>query len=93
MNTFPLEQKVQAGLSLVKPSTPTISVGLGTCGIGNGALDLFDALQKAGQGSGVLIKRAGCFGFCAEEPLAMLYYPGKPVLLYSRATAKDAKNW
>ena len=92
MSGFPLEEKAQAGFNLVKPVHPTISVGLGTCGIGNGALDLFDALQKAGQGSGIQIKRAGCFGYCAEEPLAMLYYPGKPVLLSTKLTAKDAKT-
>lgn len=92
MSRFPLEQQAQAGLALVKPSQPTISVGLGTCGIGNGALDLFDALQKASAGTGIHIKRAGCFGFCAEEPLAMLYYPGKPILLYTKATTSEAKK-
>ncbi|MCA1950470.1 MAG: FAD-dependent oxidoreductase [Treponema sp.] len=92
MKSFPLEKQAHGGLALVKPLSPAISVGLGTCGIGNGALDLYEALQKASQGTGMLIKRAGCFGFCAEEPLAMLYYPGKPVLLYAQATAKDAKK-
>jgi len=92
MSTFPLESRAQAGLALVCPTIPTISVGLGTCGIGNGALDLFDALKKASEGTGIHIKQAGCFGYCSEEPLAMLYYPGKPVLLYSKATVRDAKK-
>ncbi len=37
----------QAGLERIKPNRPFVSVGLGTCGIGNGADLLFDALEAA----------------------------------------------
>ncbi|PKL26782.1 MAG: proton-conducting membrane transporter [Spirochaetae bacterium HGW-Spirochaetae-3] len=79
----------ERGIATVKPSVPAISVGLGTCGIGNGADVLFDALNDAA-GDRVLIKKAGCFGFCAEEPLVMLYSPGKPILLFTEAKASKA---
>lgn len=92
MSGFPLESRAILGSTLVHPTVPLISVGLGTCGIGNGASDLFEALKKAVDGSGIQIKKAGCFGFCAEEPLVMLYYPEKPILLFTQVQAKDAKR-
>jgi NADH-quinone oxidoreductase subunit F len=81
----------QAALASVVPRKPVISVGLGTCGIGNDADKVFEAfgalIRKAK--SPVTLKRTGCFGFCAEEPLVMLYTPGKPVLLFSKFTVKQ----
>jgi len=81
------------GLASVKPGIPAISVGLGTCGIGNGADVLFDALMDAAPDGKVIVKKAGCFGFCAEEPLVMLYRPGKPILLFSDAKASKAAKY
>ncbi|PKL08939.1 MAG: proton-conducting membrane transporter [Spirochaetae bacterium HGW-Spirochaetae-7] len=78
------------GIVTVKPDVPMISVGLGTCGIGNGADVLFDALVDAASGGKVLVKKAGCFGFCAEEPLLMLYRPGNPILLFGDVKASKA---
>jgi len=73
-------------------STPTILVGMGTCGIGNGADLVFERLRnyKADTNAGFELKQTGCFGFCAEEPLVMLYQPGKPMLVYSKVDEKDA---
>ena len=81
------------GLAGVKPGIPAISVGLGTCGIGNGADTLFDALKDAASDGRVLVKKAGCFGFCAEEPLLMLYRPGKPILLFTDVKAAKAAKF
>jgi NADH-quinone oxidoreductase subunit F len=55
---------------------------MGTCGIGNGADALYEALRKKAAGTGITVKKAGCFGYCAAEPLLMAYLPGKPILLY-----------
>ena len=75
-------------------STPMILVGMGTCGIGNGADLVFSQLQKyiAETNANFKIKQTGCFGFCAEEPLVMIYLPGKPILVYSKVDTKDAIN-
>jgi len=81
------------GLAGVKPGIPAISVGLGTCGIGNGADVLFDALRDAASDGSVLVKKAGCFGFCAEEPLLMLYRPGNPILLFTDVKAAKAAKF
>jgi NADH-quinone oxidoreductase subunit F len=82
----------QAGLERIRPSRPFVSVGLGTCGIGNGAEALRDALQKAAaaRGSDVVVRRVGCFGFCAAEPLAMVCRPGRPAILFTEAKASRA---
>lgn len=73
-------------------TTPTILVGMGTCGIGNGADLVYNRLQKQIEENNIncILKPVGCFGFCAEEPLITLYQPGKPMLVYSKVDEKDA---
>ncbi len=83
-----LETLQQSLASDFLKKAPFATVGLGTCGIGNGAQELFDALS----GLGINLRRVGCFGFCAAEPLVMLFYPGKPTLLFIESQAKDAKS-
>ncbi len=84
------------GLAKLVPAVTRITVGMGTCGIGNGADLLFTALEKAAakaagkNGIAPVLKKVGCFGFCAAEPLLTLAVPGKPVLLFTKADAKDA---
>ena len=100
-------------LPLVVPTIPTIAVGLGTCGIGNGAQDVFDAIRVKLEAAGidvstdggvaavigegkappVRLKRTGCFGFCAEEPLVTVALPGLPALLFGAAKARDAASF
>lgn len=93
MSAASIASLAKRGLETVKPKGPAISVGLGTCGIGNGADTLFTALLDAAKGGPVAIKKAGCFGFCAEEPLVMLYQPGKPILLFGDAKAAKAAKF
>ena len=85
----------QAGLERIRPDRPFISVGLGTCGIGNGAEALRDELEKAvaARRSELAVRRVGCFGFCAAEPLAMVYRPGRPVILFTEAKASRASRF
>ncbi|HOX91473.1 MAG TPA: proton-conducting membrane transporter, partial [Spirochaetales bacterium] len=92
MSNSLLTELSSKGMVSLKPKKPCISVGLGTCGIGNGADELYKALQSLA-GKDVIIKRAGCFGFCAEEPLLMLYQSGKPILLFTQVQGKSAKKY
>ena len=73
---------------------PMIMVGMGTCGIGNGAEVVFNHLQKQIEEKNLAckLKKTGCFGFCSQEPLLMLYQPGKPLLVYSKVDEKDADH-
>jgi len=75
-------------------SSSLISVGMGTCGIGNGADLVFKQLQKEIEDKHIdcELKITGCLGFCSQEPLVMLYQAGKPVLVYSKVDEKDATH-
>jgi NADH-quinone oxidoreductase subunit F len=76
----------------IQPDKPMISVGMGTCGIGNGADELFMAIGKAikTKKADIILNTVGCFGYCANEPLVNVYIPGKPLVILSKVAAKDA---
>jgi NADH:ubiquinone oxidoreductase subunit F (NADH-binding)/(2Fe-2S) ferredoxin len=92
MKAHELEILKQQNKNRVTPPAPMILVGMGTCGIGNGADLVFNRIQKyiAENKAACQLKKTGCFGFCAEEPLVTLYQPGKPMLVYSKVEEKDA---
>ncbi|MGO8693985.1 MAG: (2Fe-2S) ferredoxin domain-containing protein, partial [Rectinemataceae bacterium] len=83
----------QVGQERIKPRRPFVSVGMGTCGIGNGADAVYAALGAAAAGADVAVRRVGCFGFCAAEPLVMAYRPGKPLLLFTEAKSSRAPKF
>ena len=82
----------EAGLAKLMPSIPRITVGMGTCGRGNGAEEVYHALNEAIQRSGldVLLAGVGCFGSCYQEPLVSVRLPGNPLLMMRRVHASDA---
>jgi NADH-quinone oxidoreductase subunit F len=65
---------------------------MGTCGRGNGAEEVFHALNEAIQRSGldVLLASVGCFGSCFQEPLVGVRLPGNPLVMLHRVRANDA---
>ncbi|MDD5252511.1 MAG: FAD-dependent oxidoreductase [Candidatus Omnitrophota bacterium] len=82
----------EKGLAKLLPKGVRIAVGMGTCGIGNGAEDLFQAfkLSLAKRKIPALLTKVGCFGFCAQEPLVNISLPGKPLVILNRVLPKDA---
>ena len=82
----------ESGLAKLLPDIPRLAVGMGTCGRGNGAEELYHALNEAIQrgGQDVLLTGVGCFGSCFQEPLLSVRFPGKPLLLLRRVHANDA---
>ena len=84
----------EKGLKKILPNKPMISVGMGTCGIGNGADVLYNSLDKTIKEKklNVILSKTGCFGFCAEEPLVNIYIPGKPLVILHKVTEKDTVN-
>ena len=82
----------ESGLAKLMPSIPRITVGMGTCGRGNGAEEVLHALKEAINRSGqdVLLTGAGCFGPCFLEPLVGVRLPGSPVVILRRVHANDA---
>ncbi len=83
----------ETGLNKLLHSGPRISVGMGTCGMGNGAQAVMDALQSALDAKGVhaQLHPVGCFGFCAVEPLVNIFIPGQPLVILSQVTPEDAE--
>jgi NADH-quinone oxidoreductase subunit F len=82
----------ESGLAKLLPGLPRITVGMGTCGRGNGAEEVFHALNEAIQRSGqeVLLAGVGCFGSCFQEPLVTVRMPGHPMVVLHRVQANDA---
>ena len=82
----------EAGMAKLIPSVPRLTVGMGTCGRGNGAEALFQAFAQAiGRcGAEVVLKPVGCFGACFQEPLVAVRLPGKPLVILRKAQANDA---
>lgn len=81
----------QTGMRKLLPGIPRIGVGMGTCGIGNGAADVMAALNEKLEERGVqaMVVPVGCFGFCAAEPLVNVHVPHQPLVILSGVTVDD----
>src|SRR5208283_1970449 len=82
----------EAGLAKLVPATPRLTVGMGTCGQGNGAEGLYQAFAQAIDSSGaeIVLAPVGCFGACFQEPLVNVRLPGKPLVILRKVQASDA---
>jgi len=82
----------EAGLAKLVPAVPRLTVGMGTCGRGNGAEGIYHAFVEAIERSGADIELApvGCFGACFQEPLVSVRLPGKPLVILRKVQANDA---
>jgi NADH:ubiquinone oxidoreductase subunit F (NADH-binding)/(2Fe-2S) ferredoxin len=71
-----------------------ISVGMGTCGLANGAGDVFegirDEIQK--QGLDFVVRQVGCVGFCQMEPIVDVLVPGLPRVFYHHMSAERGRE-
>src|SRR5579864_4033920 len=83
----------EAGLAKLLPDVPRLTVGMGTCGRGNGAEGVYTALAEAiDRGAGAHLASVGCFGPCSEEPLVGVRVPGAPLVILRRVQASDAER-
>jgi NADH-quinone oxidoreductase subunit F len=82
----------ESGLAKLMSSIPRITVGMGTCGRGNGAEEVFHALHEAIDRSGQEVELAGvgCFGACFQEPLVGVRNPGAPLVILRHVRPNDA---
>lgn len=67
-----------------------IRIGLGSCGIASGALEVQEALEDAVSllGGGAFVKPVGCSGLCHREPLVEIVQNGNRAL-YGNVTPGD----
>ena len=82
----------RTGLMKILPGKPRIGVGMGTCGIGNGAREVYHALEEALKKNALdaQLTPVGCFGFCAAEPLVNVHIPGFPLVVLGQVSPADA---
>lgn len=85
--TINFDLLAREGASHFHGEKPWISVGMGTCGIGSGADKIWEALDEKARND-IRVRRVGCFGFCAAEPVVMAWRPGKPILFFTDADPK-----
>ncbi|MDC7245753.1 MAG: FAD-dependent oxidoreductase [Sphaerochaetaceae bacterium] len=86
-----IEKMRMQGEQRLFPSCPSIAVGTGTCGLGNGAGQLLQAIvdEVKIKKLDVIVRSVGCFGFCANEPLVNVYIPGLPLLILNKVELDD----
>ena len=82
----------EAGMAKLLPEAPRITVGMGTCGRGNGAEAVYHALAEANDRAGCRMASVGCFGPCSEEPLVNVWIPGSPLVILRRVQQNDAER-
>ncbi len=82
----------ESGMNKLLPSMPRITIGMGTCGRGNGAESLYHAFTESidRSGANIYLAGVGCFGPCYQEPLVTVHIPGQPLLLLRQVQAHDA---
>jgi NADH:ubiquinone oxidoreductase subunit F (NADH-binding)/NAD-dependent dihydropyrimidine dehydrogenase PreA subunit/(2Fe-2S) ferredoxin len=97
-NISPLTLKAlkayKAELMLTDLSNPVIIVGMGTCGLANGARKVFDKFKEELNTRKIdaQIISTGCVGYCAEEVIVDIKLPGRPRISYARVKPKDVPN-
>ena len=91
-NIEDLNKIKEKGLKKILPDKPRIAIGMGTCGLGNGAGEVFEAFSKALAKRKIpaLLTKVGCFGFCAQEPLVNITLPALPLVILNRVLPEDA---
>jgi len=68
----------------------SIRVGLGSCGISSGALEVYNGLKKAGQD--ISLSKAGCMGACFLEPLAEMKVDNFETLIFANVSQDDCRR-
>lgn len=72
-----------------------VFVGMGTCGIQAGAVEVFNAFVDEISSrviKNVRISRSGCLGDCDKEPMAEVALPGAAPVMYVGLTKEKVKE-
>src|SRR5581483_8314949 len=84
----------ERGMARFSPAMPRITVGMGTCGRGNGAEGIYQsfAQQIDKSGADIFLAGVGCFGPCFLEPLVSVRIPGMPMVILRRVQPNDVSR-
>jgi NADP-reducing hydrogenase subunit HndB len=72
-----------------------VNVGMGTCGIAVGALDVLRTLNdeiKVQHLDDVVVSQTGCMGLCSHEPILEVTTGRAPKVAYGRVTPDKVKR-
>ena len=71
--------------------TPIVFIGMGTCGLANGARKVYDAFTAGLETQGVRadVIATGCGGYCSREVLVDIKLPHHPRVTYAEVTPRD----
>lgn len=80
------------GSASKKEAKNFIRVGMSTCGIAAGALEVFNTLIDEAKKRNIQIdiKKCGCLGMCYAEPLVEVNIEGLPPVVYGRVNKEIA---
>jgi NADH-quinone oxidoreductase subunit F len=78
-------------LLMVEHDLPVILVGMGTCGLANGARRILEGLKAElfERGISASVIPVGCVGYCAREVIVDVKLPGRPRISYCEVKEKD----
>ena len=85
---------LKSRLSLENTDKPVIMIGMGTCGLANGAQAVYDTFKQELEKYGIdaELTQVGCVGFCAEEVIVDVKVPGLPRISYKRVTPENVNT-
>jgi NADH:ubiquinone oxidoreductase subunit F (NADH-binding)/(2Fe-2S) ferredoxin len=70
---------------LYHPGKIKVNIGMASCGIAAGAMDVYNKASEAFEGDdSVEICQTGCIGFCEQEPLVEILAEGRPRVMYKK---------
>ncbi len=72
-----------------------VAVGMGTCGIAAGALEVFQALEQgihSLQLGDIVLSQVGCMGLCLHEPIVEVTVGDSPKVAYGKVTPEMVKR-
>ncbi len=79
-----------------QPDRPQILVGIATCAIAAGAVDVLESLKATLEETGLVAQvelcQVGCVGRCSLEPLVEVRRPGEPPSMYIQVTPERARE-
>lgn len=72
-----------------------IVVGMGTCGIAAGAVQVYETFEAEIENQGlknIILVKTGCIGVCRLEPIVEVIKPGEEKVTYVKVTPNKVRN-
>ncbi len=88
-----LDRIREEGLCALYPDRMKIVIGTATCGLAAGAGKVLETFRRMVEELKLdaEVEETGCIGFCQNEPIVVLYRPGRAKLVFHSMTPKKAE--